>query len=191
MGVPFEPVVYPSVGALLDATKSGQWDVAFFLVTPARMKDVDFTAPFVEIELGYLVPKGSPFSSSADVDRPGIKIAAQEKSQVDVILSGLLKQAVVLRTPGVAASLELLKSGRADAFAANKATLFEASGQLPGSRVLEGRFAAERVAMAIPKGRDAGVAYSRKFIEDAKSQGLVKAAVEKAGVRGAVVAQSQ
>ena len=191
MGVPFEPVLYPSTGALLDATKAGQWDVAFFLVSPARMKDVDFTAALIELELGYLVPKGSPLSTSADVDRPGIRIAAQAKSQVDVILSGLLKQAVIVRTPGVAASIELVKSGRADAFAANKPTLFEASAQLPGSRVLEGRFAAERVAMAIPKGRDAGVAYARKFIEDAKSEGLVKTSVERAGVRGAVIAPPQ
>jgi polar amino acid transport system substrate-binding protein len=42
--------------------------------------------------------------------------------------------------------------------------------------------------MAIPKGRDLGAAYSRKFVEDAKSEGLVKAAIERAGIRGAVVA---
>src|SRR3990172_12189598 len=35
MGVPFEPVVYPSVGALLDSGKSGNWDVAFFGFSPA------------------------------------------------------------------------------------------------------------------------------------------------------------
>src|ERR1700694_4125669 len=29
MGVPFEPVLYPSVGALLDSGKAGAWDIAF------------------------------------------------------------------------------------------------------------------------------------------------------------------
>src|SRR5437868_10400380 len=29
MGVPFEPVFYPSVGAVLDGGKAGAWDVAF------------------------------------------------------------------------------------------------------------------------------------------------------------------
>ncbi len=191
LGVAFEPVLYPSTGALLGASKSNRWDVALFLVSPARMKDFDFTAALVELELGYLVPKGSPMTAAADVDQPGIQVAAQEKSQADVILSGLLKHAVVVRTSGVAASVGLLKSGAADAFAANKATLFEASGQLPGSRVLDGRFAVERVAMAIPKGRDAGAAYARKFVDDAKARGLVKAAVEKAGIRGAVIAPLQ
>ena len=39
MGVPFEPVLYPSVGALLDGGKSGAWDVAFVGFSPARAKD--------------------------------------------------------------------------------------------------------------------------------------------------------
>lgn len=36
LGVPFEPVMYPSVGALLDSGKSGAWDVAFVGFSPAR-----------------------------------------------------------------------------------------------------------------------------------------------------------
>ena len=62
------------------------------------------------------------------------------------------------------------------------------SNQLPGSRVLDGRPGVDPHAMAMPKGREPGVAYARKFIEDAKSEGLVKAAIERAGIRGAVVA---
>jgi polar amino acid transport system substrate-binding protein len=191
MGVPFEPVSYPSIGALVDGGKSGAWDVAFFLISPARMKDFDFTAPIVELELGYLVPKGSLLSTSADVDRPGIRVGVPEKSTVDAILSRELKNAILVRGPGLTAGLEMLKSERADAFASNKANLFELSDQLPGSRVLDGRFGAERVGMAIPKGRDTGVAYGQKFIEDVKSGGQVKAAFEKAGARGAVVAPAQ
>jgi polar amino acid transport system substrate-binding protein len=42
--------------------------------------------------------------------------------------------------------------------------------------------------MVMPKGRDLGVAYARQFIEDAKSEGLVKAAIERVGMRGAAVA---
>ena len=42
--------------------------------------------------------------------------------------------------------------------------------------------------MAMPKGRDPGVAYARKCIEDAKSEGLAQAAIVRAGIRGAVVA---
>src|SRR5689334_12470569 len=36
IGVPFEPVLYPSVGDLLEAGKAGAWDVAFVGFSPAR-----------------------------------------------------------------------------------------------------------------------------------------------------------
>jgi polar amino acid transport system substrate-binding protein len=191
MEVPFEPVVYPSVGALLEGAKSNQWDVALFQVSPARAKDFDFTPPIVEIELGYLVPGDSRLASAADADAAGIRIAVQEKSQAEAILSRLLTRATLVRAGGLAAAMEVLKSGRADAIATVKPSLFELSKQLPGSRVLDGRFAQEYIAMAVPKGRDAGVPYARKFVEEAKSQGLVKAAVEKSGARGAIVAPLQ
>ena len=72
-----------------------------------------------------------------------------------------------------------------------KPTLFEMSNQLPGSRVLDGRPGIDPHAMAMPKGRGLGVAYAHQFIEGAKSEGLVKAAIEKVGMRGAVVAPLQ
>ena len=72
-----------------------------------------------------------------------------------------------------------------------RTTLFELSNQLPGSRVLDDRPGIDPHAMAMPKGRDPGVAYLRKFIEGAESEGLVKAAIERVGMRGAVVTTRQ
>jgi polar amino acid transport system substrate-binding protein len=187
MGVAFEPVFYPSVGVLLDGGKSGAWDVAFVGFSPARAKEWDFTALHMQVEFGYLVPGGSSISTMADVDRPGIRVAVQEKSQPDVFLSRTLKNAEVVRASSLAATLEMLKTGRADAIFSIKPSLYEASNQLPGSRVLDGRPGVDPHAMVMPKGRDAGLAYARKFVEDAKSEGLVKAAIERAGIRGAVV----
>jgi polar amino acid transport system substrate-binding protein len=188
MGVPFEPITYPSVGALLDAGKTGAWDVAFVGFSPARVKDWDFTALHMEVEFGYLVPAGSSISTMADVDRSGIRVAVQEKSGPDVFLSRTLKNVVVVRAPSLAGTLEMLKSGRADVIFSIKPSLFEASKQLPGSRVLEGRPGVDPHAMVMPKGRDRGVAYARQFIEAAKSEGLVQAAIERVGMRGAIVA---
>src|SRR2546426_12161729 len=79
LGVPFEPVMYPSVGALLDAGKSGAWDIAFVGYSPAREKEWDFTALHMQVEFGYLVPAGSPISTMADVDPPGIRAGGPEK----------------------------------------------------------------------------------------------------------------
>src|SRR5512132_3550249 len=188
LGVPFEPILYPSVGVLLDSGTSGAWDVAFVGFSPARAKEWDFTALHLELEFGYLIPGGSSISTMADVDRPAIRVAVQEKSQPDIFLSRTLKHAAVVRASSLAGTLEMLTSGRADAIFSIKPSLFEMSNQLPGSRVLDGRPGIDPHAMAMPKGRDLGVAYARKFVEDAKSEGLVKAAIERAGIRGAVVA---
>jgi polar amino acid transport system substrate-binding protein len=86
MGVPFEPITYPSVGALLDAGKAGAWDVAFVGFSPARAKEWDFTGLHMEVEFGYLVPADSSIATLADVDRSGIRVAVQEKSQPDCSL---------------------------------------------------------------------------------------------------------
>ncbi|MEO6322633.1 MAG: transporter substrate-binding domain-containing protein [Polaromonas sp.] len=191
MGVPFEPVLQPSIGALLDSGKSGAWDVAFVGLTPERAKEWDFAPVHLEVEFGYLVPGGSAISTMADVDRPGIRIALQERSGPDAFFSRTLKNTVAVRASSNPGALEVLKSGRADVMGSIKPILYELSSQLPGSRVLDGRPGVDLHAMAMPKGRNLGVAYARRFIEDAKSEGLVKAAVERAGagLRGAVVPQ--
>src|SRR6185436_12381440 len=120
MGVAFEPVLYPSVGALLDAGKTGAWDVAFVGFSPARAKEWDFTALHLEIEFGYLVPAGSSISTLAGVDQPGTRVAVQEKSGPDAFFSRMLKNAVIVRTPSNPGALEAVKAGRADVMASIK-----------------------------------------------------------------------
>jgi len=188
LGVPFEPVLYPSVGALLDSGKTGAWDVAFVGFSPARAEEWDFTALHLEVEFGYLVPASSAVSTMADVDRPGIRIAVQEKSGPDVFFSRTLKNTAMVRASSNAGALDLVKAGKADVMGSIKPVLFEMSKQLPGSRVLDGRPGIDPHAMALPKGRGSGAAYARSFIENAKSEGVVKTAVERAGLRGVVVA---
>ncbi len=81
----------------------------------------------------------------------------------------------------------MLAKGQLDAFATNKPTLFEMAEKLPGAKVLDGRWGVEKYAIGIPKGRDAGAAFLRKFTEDVKAEGVVKAAVVRAGLRGAAM----
>ena len=80
----------------------------------------------------------------------------------------------------------MLSQRKLNAFATNKAILFEMSDSLPGSRVLEGRWGLEDLAIAIPKGRETGMLYLRRFVEDIGADGLIKRAVERSGLRGAV-----
>ena len=185
MGVPFEPVVYASPGAIMNGLKSGEWDLTFFGPSPERESVLNFTTPFLVIEHGYLIPAGSPISTIDAVDRAGIRIGAPQGGSVNEFLARTIKNATVITSVSVPAGEEMLRSGKADVFAANKANLFQLSDKMSGSRVLDGRIGVDEVAIALPKGRDAGMSYVRKYIDDAKAEGLIKAAVQRAGLRGA------
>jgi len=67
--------------------------------------------------------------------------------------------------------------------------LFEMSDQMPGSRVLDGRWGEEHLAVAIPKGREAGLDYIRHFVEEVQTNGLLAQAEERAGLRGVLKGQ--
>jgi polar amino acid transport system substrate-binding protein len=188
LGVPYDGVGYVSIPALEANARSGEWDILVFGANPVRAKLMDFSPAFMEVEVGYLVPAGSSISALSDVDKPGIRIAVSEKGAVDAYLSSSIKNAVILRVPIGTDSAELVRSGKADTYASLKPFLFRASEKMPGSRVLEGRIFAERIAIAVPKGQDVSMAYVRRFVEDVKSSGLVKDWIDKAGLRGVVPA---
>jgi polar amino acid transport system substrate-binding protein len=187
--VSFEPVLYSSFGPLLDGAKTGAWDVAFVGVDPERAKFLDFTGNHAEVDFGYLVPAGSRLSAIRYTDRPGVRIAVVERGTPDLFLTRALTGATLIRVPGIPGAIELLKSGQADVLAGLKPNMYAVSAQLPGSRVLDGRPGTEEQAMALPKGRGpAALAYARRFIEDAKATGLVQRAIDRARLRGVVVA---
>ena len=106
-----------------------------------------------------------------------------EGSTSDATLSRDLKQAAIVRAATVTIAIEMLSAGKMDAFATNKATLFEMSEKLSGSKVLDGRWGVERHAIAIPKGRELGLPFVQKFTEEVKREGLITAAVARAGLR--------
>src|SRR5262249_49779655 len=125
LSLPLEPVLYPSIGALLDSGKAGAWDIAFIGFTPARAKEWDFTGPYLEVEFGYLAPVGSSIATLADVDQPGIRVAVQERSGPDAFASRALKNAVIVRAPDYATTVQMEKSGTADVIFSIKPILFE------------------------------------------------------------------
>jgi polar amino acid transport system substrate-binding protein len=189
LNVPFEPVEFPQIANVLEALKLGQVDFTVTNASPARAQLVDFTPPILGVELGYLVPAGSPIATPADVDRPGVRVGVTAGGSSHTTLSREFKFAAVVPAQTLAIAMEMFSGGKVDAYATNKAVLFEMSSQSPGSRVLEGRWGIEHFAMAIPKGRDQAMAAASRFADDAKSTGLVKRAADRAGLRGTVDAK--
>ena len=187
VGVPVELVAFESAGKMFDAVKAGAWDVAFLAVDPGRADQIDFTAPYIEIEGTYLVPAGSSLRAIGDVDREGMRIGISSGSAYDLFLSRSIQHAELIRAPDPNGAFELILTGKVDVVAGVRQHLVANLDKLPGSRVLDGRFMAIQQALGIPKGRDAGARYLREFIEDVKASGLVAQLIEKAGVRGVSV----
>ena len=185
-GVPFEPVVFPNNGQVLAAVTSGAVDMVFTNATPERMKNIDFSATVVQVEQGYLVPAGSAIRDIADVDRSGVRVGVIAGSTSEATLSREFRSAAVVVTPSLRSAIALLASGELAAFATNKAALYEMSDELPGSRVLPGKWGLESFAIGIPKGREAALTLVNRFVRDAKADGLVAGAAERAGLRGMV-----
>jgi polar amino acid transport system substrate-binding protein len=189
IGVELHPVIYPRPGAVIEGLKAKEWDVAISLgVDPNRAAEVDFSPPYMEVDLTGLVPAGSAIARIADADRAGVRIAVPRVDLVDLVLSRQFKQAELVRADTVIGAFELLRAGQADVSALPRPNLLQYTSQLAGSRVLSDRFGVNSVAIAVPKGNAGRLAYIREFIEEAKSSGLVQRAIENAGLRGVQVA---
>ena len=188
LGVPVAYVPFARPGELADAAGRGVWDIGLIAAEPARAEAIAFTAAYAEIEATYLVPAGSPLTTIADVDRPGVRIAIAARSAYDLWLSRHLAHAELVRAPGLDASYELFAGDQMDALAGLRPRLLQDVEKLPGARILDGRFTAVQQAVGTAKGNEAGAAFLRDFVEEAKASGLVARLIERHGVRGLSVA---
>jgi polar amino acid transport system substrate-binding protein len=186
--LPVELVGFESAGKMVEGLQAAAWDVAFLAVDPGREQEIDFTAPYIEIEGTYLLPPGSAVVAIADVDREDVRVGVSSKSAYDLFLSRDLKHAQLVRASSPGAAFDLILAGKVDVLGGVRQHLVANTAKLPGSRVLDGRFMAIQQALGIPKGREAGISYLREFIEDVKASGLVARALEKAGVQGVSIA---
>jgi len=185
---PVELVAFDSAGKMFDAVKDGAWDMAFLAIDPGRANQIDFTAPYIEIEGTYLVPPGSSVRAIEDVDRKGVRMGISSGSAYDLFLSRTIQHAELIRAPDPNGAFELILSGKVHVLAGVRQHLVANAKKLAGSRVLDGRFMAIQQALGIVKGRAAGTRYLREFIEEVKASGLVAQAIAKAGVGGVSVA---
>jgi polar amino acid transport system substrate-binding protein len=185
LGVAFEQVTYQRISDVIEAMKSGEVDFTISNSTPARAAVVTFSQPLLTIELGYLVTAGSSVTSIADVQRSGIRIGVTQGSTSQGAIPKLLPNATVVPKRAI----EMLGRGEIDTYATNKPTLFEMSDQMPGSKVLDGRWGEEHLGFAIPRGREAALDYVRHFVEDMQTNGVLAEAVQRAGLRGVLSKQ--
>jgi len=143
LGVPATIQVYPRMAEVVAALSRGEADVTITNATAERQKLLDFAPPLVALELGVLVPAGSPVSAVDALDRASARIGVSPGSSSERALGPRLRQREL------------------DAFATNKAVLFELAISVPGARVLDGRWGLEHLALGTGKGREAALPWLR------------------------------
>jgi polar amino acid transport system substrate-binding protein len=119
----------------------------------------------------------------ADVDMPNIKIGVGLGSVYDLYLTRTLKNATLVRNPkgGAAGGIEPFVKDKLDAAAGVRESLEAYAKDHLEVRVFAGHFEEIRQAIGTPKGRTAGAAYLRSFVEDMKATGFVADALKRSG----------
>ena len=192
LGAEFVPVLYPNVGALVEGAKAGAWDIGFAAIDPARADTLEFTAAYMEVSVTLLVPANSGIQALADADRAGVRIGVGTRNAADLFLSRNLKQAELVRVAdNLDAAVGLLQAGRADVYASNREGLLSLRDKLPGYRIVENRFYAVEHAIALPRGKKAGLAFVAAYVEELKRSGEVARAIERNALRGVEVAPAK
>jgi polar amino acid transport system substrate-binding protein len=187
LGVPAHIVVYPRLAEALAALQRGEADFTITNATEERARLVDFAPPLLDLELGVLVPAGSRVGTVDGLDQSGATIGVSQGSSSERVLGARLAQAKLLSVPTLAAAVDALRQPRIDAFATNKGILFELAEQVPGARVLEGRWGAEHLAPAVPKGRSAALPYLEAFVQEVRRSRELERVAARAGLRGTVL----
>jgi polar amino acid transport system substrate-binding protein len=189
-GVPATLIEYTAVAKMVDDAKAGAWDIAVVAFDPGRRAVLDFAPPHISVDLTFLVAPGSAIKTAAEVDQPGVKIAAARGAATTLFLERTLKQAAVTPAENEPAAFGLLKEGKAQAYAQNRYMLLGLADGLPGARVLEDRFSSAEMCIVLPKGRPAALEYVGMFVDGARQSGLLANAIATAGLRGVTVARA-
>jgi polar amino acid transport system substrate-binding protein len=181
---PVRLVQFERVAQVIEALKAGQVDMTFTNATAARAKDVDFTTPLIQLELGVLLPVSSPIQQFVQVNQASFRLGVTQGSSSQSVLGSKLPMAQIVPVASLDAARHMLTAGELDGFATNKGILFELNEHLSGFHVLEDRWGLEHLAIAIPKGREQALSFLNEFAQQQVQTGAVRADAQRAGLRG-------
>ena len=184
LGVEVNYVPCATPGGTAEAIKSQACDIAMIADEPARAEFIAFTDAYVEIEATYVVPEGSAFQTVEDVDQKNVRIAVSGTSAYDLYLTRTLKNAELHRAEGLPAAVELFASEKLDALAGLRPALKGNVENLPGARILDGRFMAVEQAIGTQLKKSVAAKFLQEFVAEAKASGLIEDLANRHGVAG-------
>ena len=188
LGVPVKYVTFKSPGELGDQVGKDVWDIGLIGAEPQRAEKIQFTAAYVEIEATYMVPKGSPIKSIADVDRKGVRIAVSARSAYDLWLVNNIRNATLVQVSGLDAAYEKFMSDKLEVLAGLRPGLLKDVEKAPGLKILDGKFTAVQQAVGTAKANVEAAGFLADFVEKAKKSGMVQGFIDRHRVKGLTVA---
>ncbi|WP_137917700.1 transporter substrate-binding domain-containing protein [Hydrogenophaga sp. 2FB] len=184
LDVPVMEVQFTRVAEIVEALTRSEVDFTFTNATARRASIVAFTEPLLSLELGYLVRSSGDVISSDRIDQPGVCVGVSEGSSSQIALGKAFKHARVIPVESLGMAARMLKDGRLHAFATNKGILNELADTVGGSRVLDDRWGLEHMAIAVPKGREAGLPLLNLYAQAVRCNGVLSGAIRRSGLRG-------
>jgi polar amino acid transport system substrate-binding protein len=188
LGVEVEFMLAPNTGELTDALAAGAIDVSFMPVDDERRKRIDFGPVYFLVESTYLATEASGIMTADDVDREGVRVVGIANTTTIRASARTLKNTQPIAATSIDDAMAMLHSGKADAYAMGRDALPEVIKNFPGARIVDGGFQQTGIAIAVPKGRPQALAYVTAFMERAKKSGVVRAAMDRAGMQALEVA---
>jgi polar amino acid transport system substrate-binding protein len=186
LGVPVQLVCFDAARESFEAMNRGRADICFLAIDPARAETVAFTPPYAVIEGVFAVPEASPLTSSADVDRPGVRVGVKKGSAYDLFLSRTLAHAEVVRG---GEGVTVFTEQQLEVAAGIRQPMELYAAAHPGVRLLEPRFMEIQQAVGTTRTRrDDTLGFLRTFVEELKANGFIVEALRRAGRRDATVA---
>jgi polar amino acid transport system substrate-binding protein len=186
--LPLETVLFPNSGLATDAVESGAVDVSFMPVDEERKRRVAFGPNYVLGESTYMVTAALPAKTVEEVDRAGVRVIGIANTTTIRAAARTLKNTSVSPLPSVAEAVAMMREGKADAFALSRDSLPTYLQQVPGSRITDGVFQQIGIAIAVAKGNEARLAAVTRFMNEAKTNGVVRKALDGAGYSDIAVA---
>ena len=188
LNVPVELVLFNSAGKVVEAVSANEVSIAFVAIDPVRAATTAYTAPYVIIEGAYLVRENSPLRDNAEVDRSGTRVVVGGGSAYDLYLTREIKNATLVRAPTSPLVTDEMLKQNLEVAAGVKQQLQADAARVGGVRLLPGRFMVINQAVGMPIARAVAVDYVKAFVEDLKASGFVANALERHGIKGALVA---
>ena len=186
LGRQLELVAFNASGEVTEAVATGQVDVAFMPTDPARAAQVAFGPDFFLFTSTLLVMPGVALASVDEARGAALRIVGVRNTTTIRAAERAFPRAAFTAAIGMADAISAVREGRADAVALGRESLDALLPQLPGARILDGQFHASGTAIAVPPGRPEALAAATAWMEQAKADGTVRAALDAHGVTGPV-----